>query len=60
MRQKCGGCHPVYAPGTLTFEMWRVKVEAMRPRFAARGMPWLAPEEEHALFDYLRAHAGSG
>jgi diheme cytochrome c len=58
MRQRCASCHPLYAPRTMTLDMWKVKVEAMRPRFAERGMAWLTPAEERALLDYLAAHAG--
>jgi hypothetical protein len=44
----------------MTFAMWQMKVDAMRPHFAERGMPWLTADEERALLDYLRAHAGTG
>ncbi len=59
MRERCASCHPVYAPGTMTFAMWEAKVEDMRGRFAARQLPWLTPLEERALFEYLRRHAAS-
>jgi len=60
MRERCGGCHRVYAPSGMTFEMWQVQVARMRERFAQAGRPWLVPEEERALLDYLRTHAGQG
>ena len=60
LRERCTGCHRLYAPGTMTFEMWTVQVDRMRAELARRGMPWLAPDEERALLDYLRAHAGTG
>jgi len=44
----------------MTFEMWQVQVARMRERFAQAGRPWLVPEEERALLDYLRTHAGEG
>jgi len=43
----------------MTLAMWKVQIERMRPLFAQRGMPWLAPDEERALLDYLAAHAGA-
>ena len=60
LRDRCAGCHRVYAPGTMTLAMWEVQLERMRGEFSRRGMPWLAPEEERALVDYLAAHAGKG
>lgn len=56
---RCGGCHRVYAPGSMTAEMWRVQMERMRALFAERGIPWLSPADEQAVRDYLTAHAGS-
>ncbi len=56
---RCGGCHRVYAPGSMTAEMWRVQMERMRALFAQRGIPWLSPADEQAVRDYLTAHAGS-
>jgi len=58
MRQRCGGCHRLYAPGSMTAEMWKVQVERMRGQFAQRGLPWLSAGDERALLDYLTAHAG--
>ena len=59
LRERCTGCHRLYAPGTMTLEMWRVQIERMRVLFAQRGLPWLTRDEERALLDYLTAHAGS-
>ena len=59
LRDRCGGCHRVYAPGTMTLEMWNLQVGRMHELFARRGIPWLTPEEERALQDYLAAHAGT-
>ncbi|HSV05720.1 MAG TPA: hypothetical protein VLI07_04365 [Candidatus Binatus sp.] len=58
LRERCGGCHRIYAPGSMTAEMWGVQVEQMRDQFARRGIPWLTTEEEGALRAYLSAHAG--
>ena len=56
---RCGGCHRVYAPGSMTLEMWKVQLAQMRVLFAKRGIPWLSSDDEHALLDYLQAHAGT-
>jgi hypothetical protein len=56
---RCGGCHRVYAPGSMTAEMWRFQLGRMRALFADRGIPWLAPGDERALLEYLTAHAGT-
>lgn len=55
---RCGGpCHRLYAPGSMTAEMWRIQVERMRAEFARRGIPWLEPEQERLLLEYLSAHS---
>ena len=56
---RCGGCHRVYAPGTMTLAMWDVQLGRMRALYAQRGIPWLVPDEEQALRDYLAKHAGT-
>ena len=58
LRTRCGGCHRVYAPQTMTLEMWKLQLARMRGLFTQRGLPWLTPEEERLLLDYLGAHAG--
>jgi len=60
MQARCTGCHRLYAPGSMTVDMWRFQVERMREHFARGGFPWLTPAEESALLDYLGAHAGKG
>jgi hypothetical protein len=59
LRARCGGCHRVYAPGTMTSEMWKVQVERMHELFQRRGIAWLTPDEQRALLDYLARHAGA-
>jgi hypothetical protein len=59
LRTRCGGCHAVDAPGTMTFAMWEVQLDRMRRLYAQRGIAWLQPDEERALLAYLRAHAGT-
>ena len=56
---RCGGCHRVYTPGSMTFEMWKAQLVNMRVLFAKRGIPWLSSDDEHALLDYLQAHAST-
>ena len=56
---RCGGCHRLYAPGLMTFEMWKVQLDKMHRLFAQRGIPWMPAEEEAILVDYLRRHAGT-
>ena len=52
------GCHRVYAPGAMKYEMWKLTVERMRKEYPAKGLPPLTPGEEEVLLDYLRRHAG--
>ena len=56
---RCGGCHRIYAPQSMTIEMWRYQLGRMRALFAERGIPWLAADDERALQEYLVAHAGT-
>ena len=56
---RCGGCHRVYAPGSMTFDMWEAQLARMRGLYARRGIPWLSSDDEHALLDYLQAHAST-
>jgi hypothetical protein len=58
MAQRCGGCHRVYAPASMTMEMWKFQLGRMQQLFAQRGLPWLSPDEEQAVFAYLAQHAG--
>ena len=59
LRERCAGCHRLYAPGSMTLAMWQVQLGRMREEFARRGMPWLTPDEERVLLQYLAAHAGT-
>jgi hypothetical protein len=58
LRDRCAGCHRVYAPASMTRAMWEYQVERMRGEYARRGRPWLMPDEERALLEYLARHAG--
>jgi hypothetical protein len=54
---RCGGCHRVYAPGSMTWPMWEYQLGRMKLLFAQLRRPWLTAEEERMLTDYLRRHA---
>ena len=58
--ERCGGCHRPYAPQTMTLPMWQYQMERMRGVFAQKGVPWLSPEEEMLLRQYLARYAGGG
>lgn len=55
---RCSGCHRLYAPGVLKFDMWKVKVAAMQGEMARRSVPPLNAEEQSVILDYLQRHAG--
>jgi hypothetical protein len=59
MAKRCSACHRVYAPGSMTLEMWKVQMARMQQLFAQRGIPWLSPDEEQAVWTYLQQHAGT-
>ncbi|MCK6554409.1 hypothetical protein L6Q96_07480 [Candidatus Binatia bacterium] len=54
---RCRGCHRLYAPGSMTAEMWRVQVERMHGDMVRRGVEPLSPAETTLLLDYLRRHS---
>jgi hypothetical protein len=58
MAQRCSGCHRVYAPASMTMEMWKYQLGRMHQLFAQRGLQWLSPEEEQTVLAYLEQHAG--
>ena len=58
LRTRCGGCHRVFGPGTMTLETWKFQIGRMRQEFARRNIPWLTSDEEAALLAYLGRHAG--
>lgn len=55
-RQRCGGCHRLYAPAVLKFEMWKVTLQRMQGEMARRGTKPLTSEETTMLLDYLQRH----
>ncbi len=57
-RERCGSCHRLSAPSSMTFPMWEQQLARMHGRFAERGVPWLTPDEERVLRAYLEQYAG--
>lgn len=55
--QRCGGCHRLYAPGALKFEMWKLTLQRMQGEMARRGAKPLTPDETNLLLDYLQRHS---
>ena len=56
--RRCGGCHQVYPPKSMTAAMWRIQVAAMAPKMAAAGAP-LSAADQQAILVYLQKHAGT-
>jgi hypothetical protein len=54
------GCHRLFAPGSLTYEMWKLQVERMQGEFVRRGLPPLSAQERALVLDYLKRHSSSG
>ncbi len=55
--QRCGGCHRIYSPGVLKFEMWKLTLQRMQGEMARRGAKPLTPDETSTLLDYLQRHS---
>lgn len=55
---RCNGCHRIYAPSLLKFEMWKLKIDAMQGEMARRGVSPLNEQEKAVVLDYLRRHGG--
>lgn len=54
---RCGTCHPLHEPRSLTAAMWEIQVTKMRETMRRRGARPLSESEETVVLDYLRAHA---
>ena len=54
---RCGTCHRVYAPSSLTFEMWKVQVERKQGTMVRQGLPPLTAAERDVLLAYLKRHS---
>ena len=57
--ERCGGCHRVLNPASLTPEMWKIQVERMQGEMVRRGVAPLAPAEKELVLGYLLRH-GAG
>ena len=56
---RCGGCHRVYPPSTMTAAMWSEQIVAMRQKIAEAGQPPMSTFDEHQILSYLQRHAGT-
>jgi hypothetical protein len=56
---RCGSCHRLYPPGSMTYAMWEMQLTRMQGLFAQRGIPWPPPAEDQAMRAYLAKHAGT-
>ncbi|MFN8625516.1 MAG: hypothetical protein U0587_05975 [Candidatus Binatia bacterium] len=54
---RCGTCHRLYAPGSLTFEMWKIQVERKQGMMVRQGLPPLTPDERDVMLAYLKRHS---
>ena len=54
---RCGGCHRIYAPSSLTAAMWDLTVQRMQGELVRRGAPALTTEEQAMLLAYLAQHS---
>ena len=55
---RCDGCHRIYAPGAMTYEMWKFQVERMQGEIVRHGLPPLTTEERDLVLGYLKRHSG--
>jgi len=55
--RRCGECHRAYQPGALTWPMWQYQLGRMKLLFGQLGRPWLSPDEERLITEYLEQHA---
>jgi hypothetical protein len=55
--RRCGECHRAYPPGSMTWPMWEYQLGRMHLLFDRLGKPWLSPEEERLVIDYLKRNA---
>jgi mono/diheme cytochrome c family protein len=54
---RCSGCHPLYAPRSLTAAMWEVQVDRMQQEMLRRAVNPLTEQERYLVLSYLKAHA---
>ena len=56
-RDRCSGCHLLFAPGSLTAAMWELQVDRMQPVLARGERGPLTAEERRVMLEYLQAHS---
>lgn len=54
---RCNGCHRVYAPASLTYEMWKYQVERMQGEIVRHGLAPLSSQERGLVLAYLKRYA---
>jgi hypothetical protein len=54
---RCGGCHRLNAPGSLTAAMWQMTLTRMQGEMARRGVAPLTADEQATLLAYLDRHS---
>jgi hypothetical protein len=59
-KERCSGCHRLYAPQLMKPEMWRLTVKRMQGEMARRGFAPLDENESALLLSYLERHGGGG
>ena len=57
-RDRCSGCHRLYAPSLMKPEMWRITVNRMQGEMARRGADPLSESETTSILSYLEQHSG--
>lgn len=55
-RERCNGCHRLYAPGSLTAAMWEIQLDRMQEEMARRGERPLDATERDTVLRYLYVH----
>jgi hypothetical protein len=55
--RRCGECHRAYQPGAMTWPMWEYQLGRMKTLFLQLRKPWLEPDEERMMVEYLERHA---
>jgi hypothetical protein len=56
---RCGECHRAYPPTSMTWPMWDYQLGRMKTLFGQLHKPWLDPDEERLVVEYLQRHAGT-
>ncbi len=54
---RCGGCHRLYAPQSMTGPMWKVTLARMQGELTRRGIEPLTADETATLTAYLESHS---